>query len=239
MIKVSVIIPTYNRFKYLMNTIDSIKKQTYSNIEIIVINDRSKQGDYYNYNWSSNNITIIHLEKNTKDIFGYTCAGYVRNKGIEKTTGEYIAFCDDDDIWFPEKIELQIQYMLEKNIYFSCTEGYFGRFIFDKNKKYKKYNTEEYFKLLQIIFKKKNKGYIKNGFPEIWNQDFQKTHNCCITSSVVVKKTILNKAGNFKNIRNGQEDKHCWISCLEYTDCLYINKPLIYYDAAHGQGKNY
>ena len=92
MIKVSVIIPTYNRFKYLMNTIDSIKKQTYSNIEIIVINDRSKQGDYYNYNWSSNNITIIHLEKNTKDIFGYACAGYVRNKGIEKTTGESVPY---------------------------------------------------------------------------------------------------------------------------------------------------
>ena len=61
MIKVSVIIPTYNRFKYLMNTIDSIKKKTYSNIEIIVVNDRSKQGDYYNYDWCSNNITIIHL----------------------------------------------------------------------------------------------------------------------------------------------------------------------------------
>ena len=41
--KVSVIIPTFNRFKYLMNTIESVKKQTYNNLEIIVVNDKSTQ----------------------------------------------------------------------------------------------------------------------------------------------------------------------------------------------------
>ena len=48
-VKVSVIIPTFNRFKYLLNTIKSIKKQTYKNIEIIVVNDRSTQKEYYDY----------------------------------------------------------------------------------------------------------------------------------------------------------------------------------------------
>ncbi len=59
--KISIIIPTYNRFNYLLNTIQSIKKQTYSNIEIIVVNDKSTQKDYYNYDWKNNNIKIIHL----------------------------------------------------------------------------------------------------------------------------------------------------------------------------------
>ena len=98
--KVSVIIPTYNRFKYLLNTIKSVKAQTYLNIEIIVVNDKSIQKEYYDYDWESNNIKIIHLEKNSKEIFGYACAGFVRNKGIELSSGKYIAFCDDDDIWF-------------------------------------------------------------------------------------------------------------------------------------------
>jgi teichuronic acid biosynthesis glycosyltransferase TuaG len=81
--KVSVVIPTYNRFTYLLNTIKSVKEQTYSNIEIIVVNDKSTQNEYYNYNWETNNIKIINLEKNSKEIFGYACAGFVRNKGIE------------------------------------------------------------------------------------------------------------------------------------------------------------
>lgn len=54
--KVSVIIPTYNRFKYLLNTIKSVKAQTYLNIEIIVVNDKSIQKEYYGYDWKSNNI---------------------------------------------------------------------------------------------------------------------------------------------------------------------------------------
>ena len=110
--KVSVIIPTFNRFKYLLNTLNSVKNQTHNNLEIIVINDKSTQKEYYSYDWKANNINIIHLEKNSKDIFGYGCVGYVRNKGIEKSTGKYIAFCDDDDIWFPNKIELQIVLLL-------------------------------------------------------------------------------------------------------------------------------
>lgn len=235
--KVSVIIPTYNRFKYLMNTINSIKKQTYKNIEIIVVNDKSTQKEYYDKKWED--IQIIHLDKGSREIFGYVSAGYVRNKGIDKASGEYIAFCDDDDIWFPNKLELQIKLMKQHNINFSCTEGYIGRGLFNKDNHYKRYNTEEYFKLLQNIFRNKNKKYLENGFPDVWNLDFQKTHNCCITSSVIVKKTLLNKIGNFKHICNGQEDKNCWIACLEYTNCLFLKDPLIYYDAGHGDGKNY
>ena len=63
--KVSVIIPSFNRFKYLLNTIESVKKQTYTNLEIIVINDTSTQKEYYDYDWNANDITIIHLDKNS------------------------------------------------------------------------------------------------------------------------------------------------------------------------------
>ena len=101
--KVSVVIPTYNRFKYLLNTIKSVKEQTYSNIEIIIVNDNSTQNEYYDYDWKTNDIKIIHLEENSKKKFGFACAGFVRNQGIEISTGKYIAFCDDDDIWFPQK----------------------------------------------------------------------------------------------------------------------------------------
>ena len=106
--KVSVIIPTYNRFKYLLNSINSVRKQTYTNIEIIVINDCSTQQEYYTHNFGSD-VKIIHLIKNSRFVTDFPCTGYVRNKGIEISTGEYIAFLDDDDIWLPNKLEIQIK----------------------------------------------------------------------------------------------------------------------------------
>ena len=62
--KVSVIVPTYNRFKYVLNTIESVKNQTYKNIEIIVVNDCSTVEDYYKYSWDG--VKIIHLQENSK-----------------------------------------------------------------------------------------------------------------------------------------------------------------------------
>ena len=59
--KVSVIIPTYNRFKPLLCALESIKTQDYDNFEIIVINDNSSEQDYYTYDWQG--INIIHLDK--------------------------------------------------------------------------------------------------------------------------------------------------------------------------------
>ena len=59
----------------------------------------------------------VILLKNSKNIFGYACAGYVRNQGINASTGFYIAFLDDDDVWFPNKIEIQLNKMKETNFY--------------------------------------------------------------------------------------------------------------------------
>lgn len=236
--KVSVVIPTYNRFKYLLNTLKSVKEQTYPNIEIIVVNDKSSQEEYYNYDWLSNNINIIHLEKNSKEIFGHGCAGFVRNNGIEIASGKYIAFCDDDDIWFPDKIALQIKAIQETGCKMSSTDGLIGRGIFNSAKLYLKYNAEHYYKRLQTIYKNKQSNLLDNGFPPIWNLNFLKIHNCVICSSVVVEKTILNKINNMKCIRSG-EDYDCWLKVLQHTDSVYVKDICFYYDSGHGDGKNY
>lgn len=237
--KVSVIIPTYNRFKYLLNTIESVKKQTYTNLEIIVINDKSTQKEYYEYDWNSNNIKIIHLEKNSKDIFGYACAGFNRNKGIELSSGKYIAFCDDDDIWFPNKIEFQLKAMQETGCKMSSTDGLIGNGIFNLTKSYKKYNAEYHYKTLQNIYNRKGSNLLNSGFPTIWNLKFLKIHNCVICSSVVLEKTILDKINNFKNMKPPGEDYDCWLRALEYTDSVYVKDICFYYDNGHGDGKNY
>jgi len=237
--RVSVIIPTFNRFKYLLNTIESVKKQTYSNLEIIVINDNSTQKEYYNYDWNANNIIIIHLDQNSKQKFGYACAGYVRNKGIERSTGKYIAFCDDDDIWFPKKLELQINAMKKSGCKMSSTDGLIGHGMYDKNKRYKKYIAEHHYKTLQNIYKKRGSNLLENGFPQIWTFDFLKIHNCVICSSVVMERDILNKINNFKNMKPPGEDYNCWCRALQHTNSIYLTDVCFYYDCGHGDGQNY
>ena len=149
--KVSVIIPTYNRFSFLLNTIKSIKEQTYKNIEIIVINDCSIQKEYNEYDWKLNNIIIIHLKENSKKKFGFACAGFVRNKGIEIATGKYIAFCDDDDIWFSKKIDIQIKAMKDTGCKLSSTDGLIGHGVYNSTLKYKNIMLNTIIKLYKIF----------------------------------------------------------------------------------------
>ena len=236
---ISVIIPSYNNASTIFTAIESIQKQTYSNIEIIVVNDKSTQNEYYNYDWETNNIKIIHLDKNSKDIFGYACAGFVRNKGIELASGKYIAFCDDDDIWFPNKIELQINAMKETGCKMSSTDGLLGYGIYDSTKKYQKYNAECHYSTLQNIYRNKGSNMLDNGFPYIWTLDFCKIHNCIICSSVVVEKTILDKINNMNCFKNGDEDYDCWLRALQHTNSVYIKDICFYYDGGHGDGQNY
>ena len=237
--KVTAIIPTFNRFKYLMNTIKSMKEQTYDNMEIIVVNDCSTEKEYYEYNWEENGIIIIHLEENTRQKFGFACAGYVRNQGIEKSSGKYVAFCDDDDIWFPRKIELQINAMKETGCKMSSTDGLFGFGVYNANQKYIIYNAENCYNTLQNIYRSKGFNVLDNGFPRIWNLDFLKIHNCVICSSVIVEKEILNKVDNFTIMEPPGEDYNCWLKVLEYTNSVYVQDICFYYDCGHGDGQNY
>jgi len=96
---ISVIMPTYNRARTLKRAIDSVLAQTYSDIELIVVDDCSTDNtkdivDKY----SDERLRYVRLKKNSG-------ACVARNVGIEKAKGEYIAFQDSDDYWEKEKIE--------------------------------------------------------------------------------------------------------------------------------------
>lgn len=245
---VSVIIPTYNRFNYLMNTIDSVKYQTYTNLEIIVVNDGSTQDEYYGYDWEGNGIIIIHMKENSKKKFGYPCVGHVINQGLEIFTGDYFTTCDDDDIWFPHKIQTQLDAVKKTGLKMCATEGLTGEGIYDKNNKYLKYNSEKHFKLLQKIYKKKGKNELKNKIPNIWNHRFIHIHNCIVACSVMIHRDIIKKIGKKLEIKmsgqliNGKMEYtnyNYWLRALEHTNCIYVDEVCFYYDNGHGDGKNY
>ena len=145
--KVSIIIPSFNRYSYLLNAIDSIQNQTYENYEIIVVNDGSTEDAYHSSELKSLS-KVIHIDRNNTPNWGGSRPA-VRNYGISEASGDFIAFLDDDDYWLPKKLELQLSEMKNKNIGFSCTDGYFGYGIYDKNKKYSVYNAEHHFKKIK------------------------------------------------------------------------------------------
>lgn len=233
---VSVIIPSYNRLKYLQNTLKSIIQQTHKHLEIIVINDCSTDENYYQFDWIG--IKIIHLIKNSREVCGHPCPGYVRNKGLEQATGNYIAFCDDDDIWFPQKLEFQLKAMENSGTLMSCTDGLIGKGVYDSSKKYK-INMKKY-NLPKIRKKLHQRGcfLLDQGFPQIFTKELMSYHNCCITSSVIISRKLVQQVGDFKHLRHS-EDHDYWLRCLEHTNCVFVPQICFYYDANHGDGQHY
>jgi glycosyltransferase involved in cell wall biosynthesis len=246
--KVSVVIPTYNRFDSLINTINSVKNQTYKNLEIIVINDCSSQKEYYNFDWTSIGVTVVHLPQNTKDLLGFPSTGYTINKGIDLLSGDYFTTCDDDDSWLPHKIEMQLEFMEKANCKMSCSEGFIGKGPYDSNKKYRKYNSEAFYSNLKNTYIERANHLWSDGFPDIWTSDFLKIHNCIIACSVIIHKDIINKIGKQLEVKMGGTfidnkivhiDYDYWLRALEYTDCVYVKEPCIFYDSGHGSGRLY
>lgn len=111
--KVSVIIPMHNSSKYILECIDSVINQTYKNLEIILVDDRSKDSTLKKVNKiKDKRIKIIKLKKNSG-------AAVARNKGIEASTGDYICFLDSDDYWKLDKIEKQVDFIKDKAFIYS------------------------------------------------------------------------------------------------------------------------
>jgi glycosyltransferase involved in cell wall biosynthesis len=100
---VSVVIPTYERTELLKKALESVNKQTYENLEIIIIDDSqtTKPDDFFD-GLDKYTIKYIHNEQRNG-------APAARNQGISKSSGSFIAFLDDDDTWEPTKIEKQIK----------------------------------------------------------------------------------------------------------------------------------
>ena len=87
--------------------------------------------------------------------------------------------------------------------------------------------------------KRKRKSHlIASGLPDIWNSEFINTHNCCVCSSVILSKRVIEKTGHFE-IMPFAEDWEYWRRALKHTDCVYVKEPCFYYDSGHGGGQKY
>lgn len=114
---VSVIMPIYNTEKFLEEALNSIFEQSYKNIEIVLVDDCSKDrsADIISALMKTHPEIVYHIQEKNMG------AGVARNKSLELAKGQYVAFLDSDDAWKKDKIERQLSLMKKKKSPFSYT----------------------------------------------------------------------------------------------------------------------
>lgn len=212
---ISVVIPTYNRTKPTMEAIESVLAQTYENLEIIVIDDGSTDG-------SSDAIRefVEHkaaCEGQTRKV-QYFCqanqgSSSARNSGIRHAQGDYIAFLDSDDVWLPEKLEVQLLALEEfRGKASACFTD--ARCV---SKTGLEANTFESFK----------KGYdqrtgIDHGAMEALASSF-----CGFwISTLMVEASVIREIGGFQPGLHFVEDRDCYFRLSLVTPLVYVNQIL-------------
>ena len=213
---VSIIVPTFNRKDMLKETLDSILNQTYSNFELIVVDNYSNY-DFFQSIKSLNDKRIKSFQNNNNGVIAAN-----RNFGISLSKGEYIAFCDDDDIWEPSKLKTQIESMQKENADLSFTD--IGFLMNAKG-----YNLLHDFqrKILSLI--------VNMGSKSIFL--FQ---NVICNSTVVVRKEVLNRVGVFNESSSivKAEDYDLWLRVIRQHKTIYVNEKLLKYRLHHAQASS-
>lgn len=172
---VSIIIPYFKKRKYILDTINSVLRQTYKNFEIIIIYDDQDKNDLSFIKKFTKLDKRISLIINKKSLG----AGLSRNNGIKRCKGKYVGFIDADDMWKKNKLELQIKFMKKKNYLISHTNYE----IIDKKNNILDHRVARDFNTINDLIKSCDIGL----------------------SSVIVKKELLVKECLFANLKTKED----------------------------------
>lgn len=210
--KVSVVMATFRRDEALRNALNSLVDQTYDNFEVVLIDDND------NVEWSAKVLKIVESVKDKISI-NYIVnelnlgSAEARNKGIFAAEGQYITFLDDDDIYLPEKIEMQLRDMIESDSDYGITD----LLLYDENDK---------------LIDRRIRSYIK----KVDANNLMKYHlmyHMTGTDTFMFKSEYLKKIGGFPSVDVGDEfylmkesilakgkftySPHCYIKAYVHT----------------------
>lgn len=198
--KVSVVIPAYNAMLYLPETLDSVLAQSFSDYEVVIVNDGSADDII---EWANTiidpRVTFIH-QKNQ----GVSAA---RNAGIAQSQGEYIAFLDSDDLWDITKLQKQVQ-LLDEN----PDIGLVYTWILNADKQGKSTGR---------MFKYHYQGHV-------WEPLLLRNFIAC-GSTPMVRRGCFDQVGTFDTNFQGPEDTDMWIRIAKVYKFAVIKEPLVFY----------
>lgn len=193
-VKVSVIIPFFNRIKWVEESVKSVLLQTHTNLEIILVNDNSSE-DFSSLRKIATDEKRIILVDNQRT-HGPSGA---RNTGIDLATGEYVCFLDSDDLFIKNKIEEQLEFMINNAILFSHTS-------------YEVFSDDKKDSLIDV-------GKVDYEFPRIIS-------GCSIATPTVMIHSDLLKHRRFVEEFLIGEDICFWIDITTEETCFGLNKVL-------------
>lgn len=222
---VSVIIPAYNAEAFVKRTLQSVLSQTYKNIEVLVVDDGSqdKTAEIVESFAEKDSRVILLKQKNA----GVAAA---RNLAIEKSRGEYIAPIDADDIWYPQKLEKQVQCMLEADLSVGLVYAW-SVFIDEEDIITGEYNSNCYWNSPRI------EGEI---YPAMLYSNFIKN-----SSAPLIRRACFEKIGGYncqfkEEDAQGCEDWDIYLRIAEYYQFRVVPEFLIGYRQINGSmSRNY
>lgn len=214
---VSVIMPAYNAEQYIEESTASVLNQTFRNIELIIVNDCSTDNTLdIIKNISQKDIRVIVIDNTTN----LGCADS-RNKALVEANGEYIAFCDSDDVWGSEKIKKQLNHIKNSNadMIFTAYEMVDSNGVFIKSRSVKQeLILDDLLKENSVIFSStlfKKESIKEFCFDSHWfHEDYvflleclKKNLKFCGINEALVKYRVHNNGRSFNKINAA---KHRW-----------------------------
>ncbi len=197
--KVSVVIPAYNSMLYLPETVESVLKQTFSDFEVLIVNDGSSDQIV---EWASG-LVDPRVKLISQENQGTPGA---RNTGIAHAQGEYVAFLDADDLWEPTKLEKQVR----------CLED---------NPAVGLVNT--WTVLVDQLGLPTGKVATPQAEGDVWKQI--SVYQFLICSSVLVRRCCFETVGLFDRNLLFSEDWDLWIRIASHYSFAVIKQPLVRY----------
>jgi glycosyltransferase involved in cell wall biosynthesis len=196
---VSVIIPTFNKAQFIEEAVESVLGQTYRNLEIIVVDDGSTDHTRDVLRKYKNGIT--YLCQNNR---GPSSA---RNYGVRTARADHLAFLDADDVWFPEKLEAQMELMLRHP-----TVGWVGcgAYATDSEGTIEKQYIPARYQTRQEFVK-----------------DLQSRKLSFNPSIVLVKRECMDRVGGFNDALHYGEDWDLWLRIAKHYEVAFIRKALV------------
>ena len=188
---VSVVIPTYNSADFVAQAVQSVLDQTYRHFEIIVVDDGSTDETRLVLHQFDNRLKYLYQENR-----GPSAA---RNTGIKAAKGEYISFLDADDLWFPNKLQVQLEFMQQhKEIGLAFSD--LDEFGHTENEGQRSLLSKFFF-YADLLSQKS----LDDAFKKLLIENF------IMTSTTISRRKSFAKAGLFEETLKVVEDREMWL----------------------------